>query len=241
MEDNNTTHYPEEGEIILIDKDLYWTSFDVVSKVKNVLCSNYGLKKLKVGHAGTLDPLATGLVIVCTGKQTKNIQLYQDEVKEYVATIKLGGTTPSFDLETKIDKTFPYEHITTGSVLSMLESFIGLQDQVPPSFSAKNLNGKRAYEYARKGQEISLKPKQIEFFTLELVHFELPLITVRIICSKGTYIRAFARDLGTALNSGAHLTDLRRTRIGPYHVGKAFSVNQFIKKTELINSGKDLS
>ncbi len=238
MEEKHVHSYPEEGELILIDKDLNWTSFDVVRKVKNVLCGHYGLKKLKVGHAGTLDPLATGLMVVCSGKQTKTIQAYQAEEKEYVATIRLGETTPSFDLETGIDKTFPFEHITTGSVLSVLESFKGIQDQVPPLFSAKNLNGKRAYEYARKGKDITLKPNKVEFHGLELIHFELPTIIVRIVCSKGTYIRSFARDLGDALNSGAHLTGLRRTRIGRYEVDNALTIDQFIKKTETISPGQ---
>ncbi len=233
MGENNTNTYPAEGEVILIDKDLYWTSFDVVRKIKNVLCNTHGLKKLKVGHAGTLDPLATGLVIICTGRQTKNIHSFQDAEKEYVATIRLGGTTPSFDLETSIDKTFPFEHITKDDVLSVLESFKGSQDQVPPVFSAKNLNGKRAYEYARKGKEIELKPNRVEFYELELVRFELPLITIRISCSKGTYIRAFARDFGEALHSGAHLTELRRTKIGQQHVDDALSINQFKMKAEM--------
>ena len=237
MEDNTTNTYPETGEVILIDKDLYWTSFDVVRKVKNVLCNKHGLKKLKVGHAGTLDPLATGLVIICSGRQTKNIQSFQDSEKEYIATIRLGGTTPSFDLETGIDKTFPFEHITNDAVLSVLETFEGPQDQVPPIYSAKNLNGKRAYEYAREGKEISLKPNRVEFYKLELIRFELPFLTIRIVCSKGTYIRAFARDLGTVLHSGAHLTELRRTRIGVFNVENALTVSLFTMKTGMQNTG----
>ncbi len=237
MEGNNTHTYPEEGEMFLIDKELYWTSFDVVSKVKNVLRGTYGLRKLKVGHAGTLDPLATGLVIVCTGKQTKNIQAYQDEPKEYIATIRLGETTPSFDLETGVDKNFPFEHITKESVLSLLESFKGVRDQIPPLFSAKNINGKRAYEYARRGEEIPLTPKRIEFHSLGLVHFDLPSVTIRIVCSKGTYIRAFARDFGTALNSGGHLTALRRTRIGSFNVDKALPIRLFTEKIRITAAG----
>ncbi len=231
MVDNILNTYPTEGEIILIDKDLYWTSFDVVNKVKNVLCSKYGQKKLKVGHAGTLDPLATGLVIVCSGKQTKNAQIYQDAEKEYIGSIRLGGTTPSYDLETGIDTIYPFEHITTEAVLSVLESFKGPQDQVPPLFSAKNLNGKRAYEYARQGKDITLKPNRVEFYNLELLSFDPPDAIIKVVCSKGTYIRAFARDLGSALQSGAHLTGLRRTRIGQFSVDKALSINQFVLKT----------
>ena len=179
---------------------------------------------------------------MCTGKQTKKIQSFQDEEKEYIATIRLGGTTPSFDLETGIDKTFPFEHITPEAVLSVLETFEGPQDQVPPVYSAKNLNGKRAYEYARKGKEISLRPTQVIFHKLELVRFESPDIIVKIVCSKGTYIRSFARDLGSALNSGAHLTALRRTRIGHFEADKALPVSLFVKKTEFLVAGNtDLS
>ena len=232
-ENNQNNAYPAEGEVILIDKDLYWTSFDVVRKVKNVIRSNYRLKKIKVGHAGTLDPLATGLVILCTGKQTRNIQKFQDAEKEYIAEIKLGETTPSFDLETNVDQTFPVEHITRNAVLTVLESFKGLQEQIPPLFSAKNLGGKRAYEFARKGENIDLKPNSIELYDLELLQFTLPDLQVRIVCSKGTYVRSFARDLGRSLESGAHLTGLRRTRIGEFKVDQAFTINQFVMKTEM--------
>ncbi len=232
-ENNENNTYPAEGEVILIDKDLYWTSFDVVRKVKNVIRNTYKLKKVKVGHAGTLDPLATGLVILCTGKQTRNIQQFQDAEKEYIAEIKLGETTPSYDLETNVDQTFPVEHINRNSVVSVLESFKGLQEQIPPLFSAKNLRGKRAYEYARKGEDIELKPNEIEYYDLQLLQFAPPVLQVRIVCSKGTYIRSFARDLGRALKSGAHLTGLRRTRIGDHTTEQALTINQFVMKTAM--------
>ncbi|MGC9344129.1 MAG: tRNA pseudouridine(55) synthase TruB [Bacteroidales bacterium] len=219
--------YIEKGEVILIDKDLNWTSFNVVKKIKVVLLNKFKLKKLKVGHAGTLDPLATGLVIICTGKQTKNIEKYQAMEKEYVAEIKLGATTPSFDLETSIDKTYPYEHITIDMLEKKLAGFVGDYEQVPPVFSAKSVNGKRAYTYARKGKDIELKPNKVHFFSIEMIHFELPIVTIKVVCSKGTYIRSLARDLGEALNSGAHLTGLRRTRIGNYAVNQAMTIFDF--------------
>ena len=226
-------HYPEEGEIILIDKALNWTSFQVVKKIKNVLYKKTGIKKLKVGHAGTLDPLASGLVIVCTGKQTKKIQSYQDKEKEYVAEIKFGETTPSFDLETEPDQKYPVEHLTEDGVLDALKSFEGEQQQIPPVFSAKNLNGKRAYEYARKGKKIDLKPNRVVFYSLELLDFNNPYVTVKVECSKGTYIRAFARDLGNIMNTGAHLTALRRTRIGNYKVIDALTMDEFVRKNSI--------
>lgn len=228
MTDNNSNIiFPEKGEKYLIDKDLNWTSFNVVKKVKVVLLNRYGIRKLKVGHAGTLDPLATGLVIVCAGKETKNISQYQDAEKEYIATIKLGSTTPSFDLETEVDKEFPYDHIRKNDVRLGLQAFLGEQDQIPPVFSAKSVNGKRAYSYARKGREVELKPSRVEFFALDLIKFDLPIVKLRIVCSKGTYIRAFARDLGIALNSGAHLIALRRTRIGEFQVENSMTIPEF--------------
>lgn len=219
--------YPESGEVILIDKDLNWTSFNVVKKVKVVLSNKYGLKKLKVGHAGTLDPLATGLVIICTGKQTKKIETYQAKEKEYLAEITLGSTTPSFDLETEADQNYPFEHIKQQDVLEALKGFQGEQLQVPPLFSAKSIKGKRAYTYARKGKEIELKPNLVHFYAVELISFSIPVLKVKVTCSKGTYIRAFARDFGVSLNTGAHLTGLRRTRIGEFRVEDAMSVNIF--------------
>jgi tRNA pseudouridine55 synthase len=235
QDDKINTKYSEEGELILIDKELYWTSFDIVRKIKNVLCNKYKIKKLKVGHAGTLDPLATGLVIVCTGKKTKTIQGYQDAEKEYVAVVKLGSTTPSFDLETNVDKTYSYEHIGEEDVITVLRTFEGINYQVPPLFSAKNLDGKMAYEYARQGSDLELKPNKVEFFHLSLINFELPFAKIKIRCSKGTYIRSFARDFGLALNSGGHLVELRRTMIGEFHVDRALSIKQFELKTNMQN------
>lgn len=230
VENKNILNYPENGEVILIDKDLKWTSFNVVKKIKVVLSNKYGLKKLKVGHAGTLDPLATGLVIICTGKQTKNIESYQVREKEYITTVRLGATTPSFDLETEIDKEYPYVQISEGDVLRALKEFEGVQNQVPPLFSAKSIKGKRAYTYARKGKEVELKAGKVHFFSLELIHFEFPFVKVKIVCSKGTYIRAFARDLGIKLYTGAHLTELRRTRIGNFPVEQAMTIREFEEK-----------
>lgn len=214
----------------MIDKDLDWTSFNVVKKVKIVLSNKFGLKKLKVGHAGTLDPLASGLVIICTGRQTKNILKYQALEKEYIAEIRLGATTPSFDLETEVDAEYPYEHITEEQVQQELNYFEGEQDQIPPVFSAKSVNGKRAYTYARKGKDIEMKPNKVHFFRLELINFRLPFVTVKIVCSKGTYIRSFARDIGLKLNSGGHLTGLRRTRIGDFKVEEAMKIPGFEEK-----------
>lgn len=226
--DSNTNF--AEGEVLIFDKPLYWTSFDLVKKVKNLIRIKFGYKKLKVGHAGTLDPLASGLLIICTGKKTKTIASLQDLVKVYVGTFKLGETTPSFDLETRVDKKFETAHITEDKIVSVLDSFVGEQDQIPPLFSAKNIDGKRAYEYARKGIERELPPRKIIIHELELLHFEMPYIKIRVKCTKGTYIRSLARDLGLALESGAHLTELRRTHIGKYAVSEAMSVIDFEEK-----------
>ncbi len=206
----------KEGEVLLFDKPYKWTSFDLVNKVRKLLCNALGVKKLKVGHAGTLDPLATGLLIVCTGKATKTIDSYQAEEKEYIATLKLGATTPSFDLETEIDETFPTEHINRELIDNTLTNFIGELDQIPPAFSAVKVKGKRAYEFARNGKDPELKPKKLVIKEIEVVNFESSELILRIVCSKGTYIRGLARDIGKALNSGAHLTALKRTRIGKY-------------------------
>jgi tRNA pseudouridine55 synthase len=202
------------GEILYINKPLHWTSFTLVRKLRNKLCRKLGIKKLKVGHAGTLDPLATGVMIVCTGKKTKLIETFQYQTKEYIATIKLGETTPSFDLETEVDGVYPTDHITKELVAGTLNKFIGAIEQVPPAFSACKVDGKRAYELAREGQEVELKPKLLVIDEIELLDCQLPVIKVRILCSKGTYIRALARDIGLALDSCAHLTGLERTRIG---------------------------
>jgi tRNA pseudouridine55 synthase len=217
----------EEGQVLLFDKPLYWTSFDLVNKVRILIRSTFGIKKIKIGHAGTLDPLATGLMIVCTGRATKSIDEFRDLDKEYVATIHLGETTPSFDLETEINGRFPVEHITEKLVITALNSFLGEQKQIPPLHSAKMIEGKRAYEYARKGIQKEMNPVTVYFREAELLSFGIPDITVRILCSKGTYIRAFARDLGLALGSGACLSHLERTAIGHYLLKDAFSLEKF--------------
>ncbi|HAZ03413.1 MAG: tRNA pseudouridine(55) synthase TruB [Bacteroidetes bacterium GWF2_42_66] len=218
-----------EGEILLFDKELEWTSFDLVQKVRNNLCRMLGIKKLKVGHAGTLDPKATGLMILCTGKATKQIESLQAEEKEYIATLKLGATTPSFDLETEEEATYETSHITRELVLEALQKFEGKTDQVPPIFSAVKIDGKRAYKHARKGEDVELKSRPIFIREIELQKFSAEEITIRVVCSKGTYIRSLARDLGLKLNSGAYLTGLRRTRIGNFSVESAFSVENFLK------------
>jgi len=202
------------GEVVFFNKPLDWTSFDVVHKFRNRLSRQLQVKKIKVGHAGTLDPKATGVMIVCTGGATKRINVYQEQTKEYIATIRLGATTPSFDLEKEIDFTYPTEHITREMVEDVLKRFTGAIEQVPPAFSACHINGSRAYQLARKGKEVPLEAKELLVSELELVDCQLPEITLRIVCSKGTYIRALARDIGLALNSGAHLIALERTRIG---------------------------
>lgn len=218
----------QEGEVLLFDKDLDWTSFDLVRKIRNFLCRQTGIKKLKVGHAGTLDPKASGLMIVCTGKKTKTIDLIQAKEKEYIARLKLGATTPSFDLETAEDAAFSTEHISEELVVRTIQEFLGEQDQVPPVFSAVKIDGVRAYEHARKGNDIVLQPKRIAIHEIELQQFAKTEIVLRIVCSKGTYIRSLARDLGLALNCGAYLTGLIRTRIGDFHLQEAWKVENFI-------------
>jgi len=217
----------EEGKVLLFDKPLYWTSFDLVNKVRNIIRNALGIKKIKTGHAGTLDPLASGLMIVCTGKATKRIEEFRDLDKEYVATICLGATTPSYDLETEINGNYPVEQITENLVITALKGFIGEQMQVPPVHSAKFIDGKRAYELARKGIETEMTPVPVIFRELELLSFSIPEIQVRILCSKGTYIRSFARDLGLALGSGAYLSSLQRTSIGNYRLADAFTLEKF--------------
>lgn len=209
----------KEGEILYFNKPLGWTSFKVVGHARYHICRRLGVKKLKVGHAGTLDPLATGVMIVCTGKATKRIEELQAHTKEYVATLRLGATTPSFDLEHEIDAYYPTEHITRELVEQVLKQFVGQIEQVPPAFSACMVNGKRAYDLARKGEEVELKPKTLVIDEIELQECNLPEeIKIRVVCSKGTYIRALARDIGQALGSGAHLTALERTRVGNVRV-----------------------
>ncbi len=209
------------------DKPYRWTSFDVVGKVRWLICRRLKVKKLKVGHAGTLDPLATGVLIVCTGRATKRIEELQSGTKEYYATIRLGATTPSYDLEKPIDATYPTEHITREMVEQILERFKGKIEQVPPTFSACKVDGKRAYEMARKGNEVELKPKTLVVDEIELTECNLPDITIRVVCSKGTYIRALARDIGEALQSGGHLIALRRTRVGDYRVEDCLNPEKF--------------
>lgn len=222
----------QQGEILLFDKELDWTSFDLVKKVRNKLTRFTGIKKLKVGHAGTLDPKATGLMILCTGKATKQIDSLQAQVKEYVATIKLGATTPSYDLETEEDAQYAWEHIDREALTEAFANFAGEQLQVPPVFSAVKVDGKRAYEHARKGQDVKLNAKLIAFYELELLSLDGPELVVRIVCSKGTYIRAFARDLGESLNSGAYLIGLRRTKIGDFKVEEAMTIEKFLENFE---------
>jgi len=217
----------EEGQVLLFNKPLYWTSFDLVNKVRIIIRSTLGIKKIKVGHAGTLDPLASGLMIICTGRDTKRIDEFRVLDKEYVATLHLGATTPSFDLETETDNQYPTEHITEESVRNVLNGFLGDQLQVPPIFSAKLIEGKRAYEYARKGIDRILEPVPIYFREIELLTFNLPEIKVRVVCSKGTYIRSFARDAGLALGSGGYLAALERTAIGSFHVNNAYDIEKF--------------
>jgi tRNA pseudouridine55 synthase len=217
----------DQGQVLLFDKPLYWTSFDLVNKVRIMFSKILGIKKLKVGHAGTLDPLATGLMILCTGKSTKRIIEFQDLDKEYIATVHFGETTPSFDLETEIDGHYPTSHITRESVQNTLDKFLGEQKQVPPLHSAKLVNGKRAYEIARKGISKKLDPVTIFIKELELTEFGVPESRIRILCSKGTYVRAFARDLGEALGSGSYLSALTRTAIGPYKLDNAWNLEKF--------------
>lgn len=219
----------QAGEILYFDKPLHWTSFNLVAKVRSALCHKLGVRKLKVGHAGTLDPLATGVVTVCTGKATKRIDELQAHTKEYVATLQLGATTPSFDLETAIDATFPTGHITEDGIREVLTHFLGRIEQVPPAFSACKVDGHRAYDLARKGKEVQLKAKVLVIDEIELQHFsqESMQMTIRVVCSKGTYIRALARDIGEVLQSGAHLIALRRTRVGEIRVEDCMKMEDF--------------
>lgn len=215
-----------DGEVICIDKPLGWTSFDAVKRLRGALMRRMGLRKFKVGHAGTLDPLATGVMIVCTGRATKRIDELQAGVKEYVATISLGATTPSFDLETEVDATYPTSHITKPLVEAALERFKGRIEQVPPAFSACKVEGRRAYRMARTGKAVELKPKVLVIDEIELLRFAPTEITIRVVCGKGTYIRALARDIGEALGSGAHLASLRRTRVGDVRIEDCMSIDR---------------
>lgn len=217
------------GEIIAIDKPLGWTSFDAVKRIRGAIQRRLHVKKFKVGHAGTLDPLATGVLIICTGRATRRIEELQNGHKEYVATVRLGATTPSYDLETAVDAEYPWEHIDREMVENALPAFTGKIMQVPPVFSAVKVEGKRAYDLARKGKEVSLKAKPLEITEMELLEFNPPYVRIRIVCSKGTYIRAIARDLGEALGSGAHLTALRRTRVGAIGEDSCLSIDSAVE------------
>lgn len=221
-----------EGKILLFDKPFGWTSFDLVRKVRNSLFRQLKIKKLKVGHAGTLDPLATGLMILCTGKATKQIELLQSGEKEYIATLKIGATTPSYDMETMEDYQYPTDHISENLLKETFKQFTGNILQVPPVFSAVKIDGKRAYEHARKGDEPELKPKNIVINSIELVSFQMPEVVLRITCGKGTYIRALARDIGIAMRSGAYLTGLRRVRSGNFTIENAGSVESFLSEID---------
>lgn len=216
------------GETILVDKPYGWTSFDVVKRIRGVMLRRMGVKKMKVGHAGTLDPLATGVMIIVSGKSTKLIEQLQSGVKEYIATIALGATTPSYDLETEIDARYPTAHITRELVEEVLAKFTGRIEQVPPAFSACKIDGKRAYKMARKGDAVELKPKILVIDEIELLEYSPESITIRVVCSKGTYIRALARDIGAALCSGGHLTALRRTRVGDVTIDRCLSLDDAV-------------
>lgn len=220
----------QAGQVILIDKPLNWTSFQVVNKVRWLIKQQFKIKKIKVGHAGTLDPLATGLLILCTGKFTKQIETYQAQHKEYTGTITLGATTPSYDLETEIDKTFDVSAITEKQILENTKQFTGEIDQKPPIFSALKKEGKRLYEYARAGEAVEIPTRKITISAFEITSITMPNVAFRTACSKGTYIRSLAHDFGQALDNGAHLSVLRRTKIGDFSVNNAISIAAFEKQ-----------
>ena len=219
----------QEGKVLLIDKPLNWTSFQVVNKIRWLIKQQFSIKKIKVGHAGTLDPLATGLLILCTGKFTKKIETYQAQVKEYTGTITLGATTPSYDLESEIDQKFDISEISEEDILKNTQQFLGEIQQQPPIFSALKKNGKRLYEYAREGSKIKIPSRSVTIKEFQITKIELPYIEFRIVCGKGTYIRSLAHDFGKSLNNGAHLSSLRRTKIGKFRVEDAISVLEFEK------------
>lgn len=218
-----------EGEVLYIDKPYGWTSFDAVKRVRGAILRRINEKKLKVGHAGTLDPLATGVMVLCTGRATRRIEELQAGVKEYVAEVALGATTPSYDLETEIDATYPVDHITADKVAEVLKRFVGRIEQVPPAYSAIKVDGKRAYNSARKGQDVKLKPKSLVIDSIELLDYTDHVAHIKVVCSKGTYIRALARDIGEALGSGAHLKSLRRTRVGDVSVTDCLTIDQMVE------------
>jgi tRNA pseudouridine55 synthase len=219
----------KNGQVLLIDKPLEWTSFQAVNKLRWHIKQRFKIKKIKVGHAGTLDPLATGLLIICTGKQTKEIHTYQGQEKEYTGTFTVGATTPSYDLETEIDENFPTEHITEELLKETTKQFVGEIQQKPPIFSAIKKDGKRLYELARKGETTEIKARTVTITEFEITNINFPKVDFRVVCSKGTYIRSLAFDFGKALNSGAHLSTLRRTQIGDFSVDNATSIEGFIE------------
>lgn len=220
----------KSGQVILIDKPLEWTSFQVVNKIRWAISKKFRIKKIKVGHAGTLDPLASGLLILCTGKFTKRIEEFQAQEKTYTGKIKLGATTPSYDLETEIDQTFATEHINDDLLQKKTKLFIGEIDQFPPVFSAIKKQGKRLYDLARKGKEIDVESRKIQIHSFKTTLLNDDLVEFEVVCSKGTYIRSLAHDLGRALDSGGHLVELRRTKIGDYSVEDALSIEKFVEK-----------
>jgi tRNA pseudouridine55 synthase len=220
----------KNGQVLLIDKPLEWTSFQVVNKLRWVIKKQFKLKKIKVGHAGTLDPLATGLLIICTGAFTKKIETYQAQEKEYTGTFSLGATTPSYDMETEIDQHYPTEHLSEEIIKKATENFIGEIEQKPPIFSAVKKDGKRLYELARAGETTEIKPRTITITEFEITNIQLPEVDFRVVCSKGTYIRSLANDFGIAMNSGAYLSKLRRTRIGDFSVKDALSIDDFLNQ-----------
>ncbi len=220
----------KNGQVLLIDKPLTWTSFQAVNKLRWEIRQAYNIKKIKVGHAGTLDPLATGLLVICTGKMTKQINVFQGQIKEYTGTFVLGSTTPSFDLETEIDNIYPTDHITEALIHETTKQFIGEIDQYPPVFSAIKKDGKRLYEFARAGEDVEIKPRKVTIQAFEITKIDGLNLDFRVVCSKGTYIRSLANDFGKALNSGAHLSVLRRTKIGDFDVKNALTIEDFIKK-----------
>lgn len=222
----------KNGQLLLIDKPLTWTSFQVVNKIRWEIRQRFNLKKIKVGHAGTLDPLATGLLILCTGKFTKQIEQYQAQVKEYTGEITLGATTPSYDLESEINATFPVDHITEDMIHKATKNFIGEIDQKPPVFSALKKDGKRMYELARAGEEVEVVSRKISISEFEITNIDFPKVEFRVVCSKGTYIRSLAYDFGLDLDSGAHLSALRRTKIGDFSVEDAYSLDAYIKRLQ---------
>ena len=224
-----------QGEVLYVAKPLHWTSFNLVNKLRWKIQKTLNVKNVKVGHAGTLDPLATGVMILCTGKSTKLIESFQYQTKEYIATLELGATTPSFDLELGIDAHFPFEHITRELVDTIIPQFKGEIWQVPPVYSAVKVDGKRAYDYAREGKEVELKSKLLVIDEIEVLDFSLPKLKIRVVCSKGTYIRALARDIGFALGSGAHLTSLERTRIGEVKLENCWEINDLVASIDKEN------